>query len=199
MIKNIVFDMGNVLLSYTPQEYIKTITQDEVIAAAVLKELFYSQEWAELDAGTITDEDAVKQVSARIPQYASYVQKSMDNWHSDLTPIQGMPELVKKLKEKGFKIYLLSNTSLRFFQYQDKVEMFRSFDGFIVSAKERLVKPDTAIFDRLCSRYNLNSSECVFIDDLQANVDGAIKAGFHAHLFQGAQELSFFFESNHIL
>jgi putative hydrolase of the HAD superfamily len=191
--------MGNVLLSYTPQDYIKTVTQDEAIAAAVLKELFYSQEWAELDAGTITEEDAVRQVSARIPQYASYVQKSMDNWHSNLTPMPGMPEIVKKLKEKGFKIYLLSNASLRFFQYQNKFEMFRFFDGFIVSAKERLVKPDTAIFDRLCSRYHLDSGECVFIDDLQANVDGAIKAGFHAHLFQGAQELSCFFEANHIL
>lgn len=198
MIKNIVFDMGNVLLSYTPQDYMKTITQDEAIAAAVLKELFYSQEWTELDAGTITEEDAVRQVSARIPQYASYVQKSMDNWHSDLTPMRGMPEIVKKLKEKGFKIYLLSNTSLRFFQYRDKVEMFHFFDGFLVSAKENLLKPDTAIFDRLCSRYHLNSGECVFIDDLQENVDGAVKAGFHAHLFKGAQELSSFFEASHI-
>ncbi len=199
MIKNVVFDMGNVLLSYTPQDYMKTITQDEVIAQAVLKELFNSKEWEELDAGTISEEYAVKQVSARIPQYASYVQKSMDNWHSDLTPMEGMPEIVKRLKEKGFRIYLLSNTSIRFFQYRDKVEMFHCFDGFIISAKERLVKPDTAIFDCLCSRYDLKNSECIFIDDLQVNIDGAIRAGLNGHLFQGAQELSDYFEANHIL
>lgn len=191
--------MGNVLLAYTPQDYMKTITQDETIAAAVLKELFHSHEWVELDAGAITEEDAVKQVSARIPEYASYVQKAMDNWHSDLTPMAGMPEIIKKLKEKGYKIYLLSNTSLRFFRYRDKVEMFHSFDGFLISAEEKLLKPDLAIFNRFCSKFGLNSAECVFIDDLQANVDGAIKAGFQAHRFTGAEELLSYFQKQNIL
>ncbi len=199
MIKNIVFDMGNVLLAYTPQDYIKTVTDDEIIAAAVLKELFYGKEWQDLDAGTITEEDAVKQVNQRIPQYAQYVQSAMDNWHSDLTPMQGMPEIVKRLKDKNYKIYLLSNTSLRFFKYKKKVEMFHCFDGFIVSAQEKLVKPDKAIFDCICNRYNLNCEECIFIDDLQANIDGAASAGFHAHLFTGAQELSDYLEKQKVL
>ncbi len=199
MIKNIVFDMGNVLLAYTPEEYIKTITQDETAAAAVLKELFQSEEWRQLDAGTITEEAAVAQVCARIPQYAAEVKKAMDNWHSDLTPMPGMPEIVIRLKEKGYKIYLLSNTSLRFFQYRDKVQMFRSFDGFIVSAKEKLVKPDVAIFECLCGRYGLLSGECLFIDDLQQNIAGAEKAEFHGHLFRGAEELSRYLEENHLL
>lgn len=199
MIKNVVFDMGNVLLAYTPQDYMKTITQDETIAAAILKELFGSNEWVELDAGTITEEEAVARVSARIPEYAEYVQKAMDNWHTDLTPMQGMPEIIKKLKEKDYKIYLLSNTSLRFFKYRDKVEMFHCFDGFIVSAKEKLMKPDPAIFDCLCERYALNCEECVFVDDLQPNIDGAIKAGLHGHLFQGAEELTQYLKDSHIL
>lgn len=199
MIKNIVFDMGKVLLAYTPQEYIKTITADEIIGAAVLKELFNGKEWVGLDAGTITEEDAVKQVSQRIPQYAHYVQKAMDNWHSNLTPMPGMPEIVKRLKEKNCKIYLLSNTSLRFFKFKDKVEMFDCFDGFIVSAQEKLMKPDKAIFDCLCNRYSLNCGECLFIDDLQVNIEGAIGAGLHAHLFTGAQELRSYLEKQKVL
>lgn len=199
MIKNIVFDMGNVLLSYTPEEYMKTITRDETIAAAVLKELFYSNEWIELDGGTILEEDAVKQVINRIPKYSDFVQKAMDNWHSDLTPIQGMPEIVKKLKQKNYKIYLLSNTSLRFYKYKDKVDMFHYFDGFVISAKERLLKPDIAIYNCLCSRYRLINEECLFIDDSQENIDGAKRAGFHGHLFQGAQELSDYLKDKKIL
>lgn len=199
MIKNIVFDMGNVLLAYTPDEYIKTITDDPDAAAAVLKELFRAAEWEQLDAGDITEEEAVRQASARIPQYADAVRRAMNNWHTDLTPIEGMPEIVISLKEKGYKIYLLSNTSLRFFKYKDKVEMFRSFDGFIASAKERLLKPNVAIFECLCNRYGLNSDECLFIDDLQPNIDGSEKAGFHGHLFQGANELSDYFEKSGIL
>lgn len=199
MIKNIVFDMGNVLLAYTPDEYIKTVTKDKVAAAAVLKELFRSEEWELLDAGAITEEEAVARVTARIPQYGAVVRKAMDDWHSDLTPIAGMPEIIARLKEKGYRIYLLSNTSMRFFQFKDKVEMFRLFDGFIASAKEKMVKPNREIYELLCSRYNLKSGECLFVDDLQANIDGAEHVGLHGHLFRGAAELSAYLSSAGIL
>lgn len=189
MIKNIVFDMGNVLLAYTPQEYVKTVTQDENAAQAVLKELFGAQEWCQLDAGSITEEEAVRQVSSRIPQYADTVRKAMDLWHSNLTPVKGMPELVKRLKDKGYGIYLLSNTSLRFYRYRDKVEMFRMFDGFLVSAKEKLLKPDPAIFRRFCERFSVAPGECLFIDDLAQNIEGAEQVGFQGHRFCGAEEL----------
>lgn len=199
MIKNIVFDMGNVLLAYTPAEYIKTVTKDEAAAAAVLKELFRSEEWELLDAGAITEEEAVARVTARIPQYGAVVRKAMDDWHSDLTPIAGMPQIIAQLKEKGYGIYLLSNTSMRFFQFKDKVEMFRLFDGFIASAKEKMVKPNQEIYELLCSRYGLKSGECLFVDDLQANIDGAEHAGLHGHLFRGAAELSAYLSSAGIL
>lgn len=199
MIKNIVFDMGNVLLAYAPEEYIKTVTKDEAAAHAVLKELFCSEEWGMLDAGTITEEEAVARVTARIPQYAETVQQAMDGWHSDLTPIPGMPELVAQLKKKGYGIYLLSNTSMRFFRFQEQVEMFHSFDGFIASAKEKMVKPDKKIYELLCCRYGLNASECLFVDDMQANIDGAVRAGLHGHLFRGAKELSDYFSAAGLL
>jgi len=199
MIKNIVFDMGNVLLSYTPREYVKTITTDETIANALLKEFLFSEEWIMLDAGAITEEEAVRRVQARIPQYADYVQKTMDNWHTDLTPIEGMPELVKLLNEKGYKLYLLSNTSLRFYQYQSKVEMFKLFDGFFISAKERLLKPQKEIFERFLERFNLVSTECLFIDDLAENVKGAQEVGIKAHQFCGSDELMEYFKKTGIL
>lgn len=199
MIKNIIFDMGNVLLTYAPHDYIKTIIDDEVIAAAVLKELFYSKEWLELDAGAITEEKAVMQISLRLPQYAQYVQRAMDQWHSGLMPIEGMSEIVKRLKDKGYKIYLLSNVSLRFLKFRDEVEMFRYFDGFIASAQEKVVKPNKEIYERLCKRFNLNCEECLFIDDLQVNIDGAVNAGIHGHLFLGARALSDYLERENIL
>ena len=199
MIRNIIFDMGNVLLAYTPDKYIATLTEDAEAAEALLRELFRSSEWLELDAGSITEESAVESVSLRIPQYGGLVRKAMDNWHSDLTPIEGMAELVEKLKSKNYNIYLLSNTSMKFFSYMDKVEMFRHFDGFIISAKEKLVKPDRKIFECICSRFGLTAGECLFIDDLQANIDGAQSAGLNAHLFRGAEELTQFLKNSNIL
>lgn len=199
MIKNIIFDMGNVLLAFSPQTYIKTVTADESIASAVLKELFYGREWQELDAGAISEEDAVEQVVQRIPGYVQYVRNAMENWHTCLTPINGMPETIKRLKDRGYKIYLLSNTSLRFIKFKNEVEMFKNFDGFIASAQEKMVKPNKEIYDCLCKRFNLKPGECIFIDDLQANIEGAENAGLQTHLFLGAEELCGFFERNGIL
>ncbi len=181
--------MGNVLLSYTPQDYIKTITSDETISGTILRELFRGEEWVMLDAGMITEEEAIARVQARIPQHAAFVQKAMDDWHCDLTPIEGMPELVTRLKEKGYRIYLLSNTSLRFYRYQHKVKMFELFDGFLISAKEQLMKPDKAIFEHFLLKFNLIGEECLFIDDLSVNVQGAQASGISAYQFCGANAL----------
>jgi len=200
MIKNIIFDMGNVLLAYTPHEYIKTVTSDEKAAEAILKELFYSSEWLKLDEGIITEEEAVKNVCQRIPQYSELVQKAMDDWHTNLTPIEGMPELVKKLKSKNYGIYLLSNASLRFYSYKDNFEqLFRHFDGIIISAKEKKAKPNRDIYECICERFSLIPEECLFIDDLQRNIDGAIDAGLNAHLFKGPEELNRYLEELNIL
>jgi len=199
MIKNIIFDMGNVLLAYTPNKYMKTITEDEVIIEVVLKELFYAKEWQDLDGGYITEEIAVANASKRAPKYSKYIEKAMENWHSDLTPIEGMAEIISKLKEKGYKIYLLSNTSLRFFNYKDKVDIFKNFDGFIISAKEKLLKPDKAIFECICNRYSLNKEECIFVDDLKANIEGAESFGIKGHLFSEAEGLQRYLEAENIL
>lgn len=191
--------MGNVLLAYNPEGYVQKIIQDPDAGKNVLKELFYGPEWEQLDADDITEEQIVRQVQRRIPQYADSVKLAMDLWHSDLTPVAGMADIIGRLKEKGYKIYLLSNTSLRFLKFYKKVELFQEFDGFLISAKEKLMKPDPAIYRRLCERYGLIPQECLFIDDLQKNIDGAIHAGWKGHRFTGAKELNEFFKSRDIL
>lgn len=198
-IKNVVFDMGNVLLAYTPEEYVHKIIADPEAAQAVLKELFYGPEWVGLDAGTITEEQAVLQVQARIPRFAGSVQHAMDLWHADLTPMPGMPEIIDGLKARHYKVFLLSNTSLRFLNYYRKVEMFRKLDGFVISAQEKLMKPDPAIYRCLCGRYGLLPQECLFVDDLQKNVEGAEACGWSGHRFAGAEELRRFLEKERIL
>lgn len=199
MIKNIVFDMGNVLLDYNPAEYVKNVIDDEAAASAVLKELFYGPEWTMLDGGQITDDEAVRRVTQRIPQYSPYVEFVMDKWHNLMKPMEGMPDLVEELKDRNYKIYLLSNASLRFYKYYENYDMFRYFDGFLISAKERLLKPDPAIYRRLLDKFGLNSNECLFIDDLPQNVEGAKKVGFHAYLFRGPDKLRSYLKEESII
>jgi putative hydrolase of the HAD superfamily len=199
LIRNIIFDMGNVLLAYSPQTYINTIIEDEGAALAVLNELFCGREWQELDAGSISEDFAVECVVRRIPEYAQYVHIAMKDWHTSLKPIEGMSEIIKKLKDKGYKIYLLSNISVRFEKFRNEIEMFKDFDGFVTSAQEKMVKPHKEIYCCLCDRFKLLPEECIFIDDLQVNIDGAKIAGLNTHLFLGAEELYGFFENSGIL
>lgn len=199
MIRNAVFDMGNVMSVYDPQSYLGGIIGRPEAAQAVLRELFEGPEWKMLDAGSITEKEAVSRVRARIPQYAAEVRLAMKNWHCMMKTMPGMADIVSDLKKRGLKIYPLSNTSLRFYRYYRDVEVFRLFDGFVISARERLVKPDPAIFRRTCERFHLVPQECLFVDDVQENVDSAAGVGMNGHRFAGAEELRSFLENERIL
>lgn len=192
MIRNIVFDMGNVLIHFAPEPFIRKLTDDETAAEAVLRELFGGPEWRLLDAGKIEKEEAVRRICERIPEYETLLRLALSRWAECLSPIPGMEKLVKRLKEQKLGLYLLSNTSMDFFRFSKRFEALRYFDGFLISAQEKLLKPDRAIYRLLCSRFELRPSECLFIDDLQENIDAAVSLGFSGHRFGGAQELESF-------
>ena len=199
MVKNVIFDMGNVLSVYDPQKYMRKLTDDAKAADAVARELFGGPEWRQLDAGTISEDAAVARVQARIPRYAAQVRRAMDEWSNHFVPMPGMQELVARLKAQGYGLYLLSNAGLSFFSYYKKAEVFRYFDGFVISAKEKLLKPDPALYRRLLDRYRLKAEECLFIDDLRENIEGAERVGIKGHCFAGSEELGRYLKRSGIL
>lgn len=199
MIDTIVFDMGNVLSDYNPRKYAESLFTDSGAVDAVVRELFGGPEWQRLDEGTMEEEDAVRAVQSRIPEYADEVASAMDHWRCFLEPVSEMPELVEQIRQNGYHLYLLSNVSLRFFRFYRQVAIFQHFDGFLISAQEKLVKPNPAIYRRLTEKFQLTPSECLFIDDLQENVNAAVQQGFQGHRFIGAEELRQFFIKEGIL
>ena len=199
MIKNIIFDMGQVLMSFKPEKYVYSTAKSPESAEAILRELFGGPEWPMLDAGTITDEETVKRVQARIPVYADDVAAVMENWHLLMKPLLGMEDILSKLKENGYSLYLLSNASIRFYRFYKCISMFGYFDGIVISAKEKLVKPDKRIYRLILSRYGLKADECLFIDDLQDNIDGAGSVGINGHRFKGHDELVSFLKCEKLL
>ena len=176
MIKAIIFDIGNVLLQFNPLEYLKTIFNDDEIEMIIYKEIFQSEEWLHLDRGILTQEEAIKIISMRNPKYNIHIKKCMENWTDILTPIEGTVKILNKLKENGYKLYLLSNFhSLAFNMICTKYDFFKQFDGGIISYKEKLLKPETEIYIKLLDTYNLSAQECLFIDDTLANIEAANK------------------------
>lgn len=199
MIRNIIFDMGNVLIKFAPLDYLNQTFKDKLAIEAVYRELFCKNEWIELDRGALTEEEALVSVCARIPAYSEYVKQAMTGWFAKRKPIEGMYELVRDLKEKGYRIYLLSNASPRIYEYKDKIPAIHFFDGYLISCDIKVNKPEREIYEALLRKYGLVARECIFIDDLPKNIEGAKAVGIQGHIFQGAAELRRFFIGQNIL
>lgn len=186
MIKNIVFDMGKVLLDYDPVLVCRQFTDSEEEIEAVDRELFRAGEWTLLDKGVITEEEALEQVWKRLPddRLRELADFSLKHWHEyNITPKEGMGELVRELKDRGYRIYLCSNASLRFRVFQDKIPGIQYFDGVLVSAEEKCLKPEPEIYERLFEKFQILPEESFFIDDIQANIDGALRCGMSGYCF----------------
>ena len=151
------------------------------------RELFRGVEWVRLDRGTITEECAAVSVCQRLPEHLHEgVRQLVAGWWKwPLVPVDGMAELITELKSKGYGIYLLSNASGRLHEYFHRIPGAEYFDGKVVSADLRLLKPQKEIYDALYAQFHLNPEECVFIDDQPANVDGAMLTGMNGLVFHG--------------
>lgn len=184
MIHTIVFDMGQVLIRWDPMTLFG-LTEEE--KQYLLPELFQNVEWIQIDRGIITPEEAVRSVCARLPEkFHNRVRHFVLHWHDDhLIPMPGMGELVRELKENGYRILLLSNAGDALRSYFPRIPGAECFDGLMVSAEEKLLKPQHEIYERLYSRFHVCPEECIFIDDSPANVEGAILTGMQAVIFRG--------------
>jgi len=190
MMKNIIFDLGNVLLKFNPIEYLHTKIQSKEEVQQIHEIIFNSEEWLLLDRGVITEEEAVNKICSRSAENSEIIKTIMHNWYQILTPIEDTVEVLKELKHKGHRIYFLSNFHL--LAYEDVIkryDFFQYFDGGILSCKEKLMKPEKEIYDKLIEKYKIKPEESIFIDDTMVNVESAIKLGFEAILFTNSKDL----------
>lgn len=190
MIKYIIFDIGNVLLEFSPLDYLKKLFLEEDISAELHEQIFKSPEWLLLDRGTITQEKTVELLSLRHPHNADKIRASFDGWMEILTPKLDSVEIVKKLHASNYKLLLLSNFHKDAFEFIiDKYDFFKLFQGGIISYNEKLLKPEPEIYKTLLNKYNINEKEALFIDDTLENTEGAKKVGINAIVFKDSQQL----------
>lgn len=187
MIRNIVFDMGRVLLEYDPYQACYRHAKNVENALIVKKAIFDHPDWpAKIDGGLLHDDEYLLEVQERLEtQERKELAKGVlsDWWLDSLFPKQGMQQLIEGLLEKGCRLYVLSNCGYTFRKFEYKIPHVEQFSGILVSAEELLLKPDVKIFQRLCDKFGLQMDECVFVDDLQKNVDGAVAAGMQGYCF----------------
>ncbi len=184
--KNIILDMGNVLLDYDPDICLNHFLKNDEDRAIIKKELFEGPEWTQGDLGYMTDSERFYGVSKRVPERLhSKLRLCVEGWHMFMTPVPGAKEFCDHAKEKGSRLYVLSNASNSFYDYFPKFAPLDYFDGIVVSCDIHIIKPDIRIYQYLLERYDLLPEECFFIDDRKENVEGAKKAGMNGAVFCG--------------
>ncbi len=185
MIRNVVFDFGQVLIRFEPQYMVEQYVTDPADSALLQEVVFDRLYWDALDSGDITDDEVIRLCCKRLPARLHAVAKTIyDNWIYHLPEIDGMRELLEELKARDdLHLFLLSNISTYFSAHADEIPILSFFEKCVFSADCGLVKPHREIFEHLCHVCDIDPAETVFIDDNPQNVTGAAQYGIKGYLF----------------
>lgn len=190
MIKNIVFDVGMVLIDFCWAQHCRNLGFSEDIIKAFDANMISSEYWDLMDEGLISEQDAILQFIKAMPQYKEQIELFWSKPEGFVEEYPYAAPMIQQLKKKGYKVYLLSNYPLGMYRvHWPTFSFFKEVDGYIVSAQECMKKPDERIYRLLCDRYQIKAEECLFVDDRQVNVDAAISVGMESVLFQGYDKL----------
>lgn len=186
MIRTIVFDMGGVLIKFDREYFIRRLNVDPMDEQILMNEVFCSLEWARMDRGSLTEADAAKSICARLPERLHLAaERLVTMWERPILEVDGMYDLVKELKDRGYKVYLLSNASVRQHEYWPRIPAAELFDGKLISSDVHLVKPQPEIYRLFCDTFQVLPDECFFIDDSPQNIEGAYEVGIQGAIFHG--------------
>ena len=185
---NFIFDLGNVLVYYTPVVYLKSLFHDDNLVDKLLNTIFKSPEWLDMDRGILTHVEAIEIFCTREPELHSEIRRTMQNFDKMFTPIQSSVELLPKLKELGHGLYYLSNIHKEIRDHLvTSYDFFKMFEGGVFSCDINLIKPSPEIYRFLLNKYNLVPKDCLFFDDMEENVSAAEKEGIKGILFTTAE------------
>jgi 2-haloacid dehalogenase len=186
-----VFDVGNVLYGWDPDSFlVRQIADDEARLRFIEETDLYG--WHETLDGGRDFAEAAAELSKKFPTYAHLISAWGERFGETISdPIAGVHEIVHELDEKGVPLFAITNFSADFWTpFHEKEQAFFSrFRDIVVSGREKLLKPDPAIYYLALHRFGLRPEQALFIDDREINVEGARAVGMAAHLFTDADDL----------
>ncbi|HEX3039092.1 MAG TPA: HAD family phosphatase [Caproiciproducens sp.] len=186
MIKNIVFDMGRVLVGFDPDAIIQEFTDDPADIPIIRREVFEKSEWRELDRGTLMEEDMIPLVCARLPERLhSIAEKLLLHWREYMEALDDIVPLARQLQENGYALYVLSNAGKSMLNFKYKLPVLKYFTGTLFSAEVYLLKPEPGIYQEFFKRFSLDPAECFFIDDTPENIEAGKEFGMNGFRYTG--------------
>lgn len=189
--KIIIFDIGNVLFDFNPMRMTSLLVGDEQSAIQIAEVIFSRHYWARLDLDDIAIADVKNDIKDKLSEeLLPYAYDLLDNWVKYLSPIYGIEELLIDLKQKGYKLYFISNLTKEFAntypQYEHVKNIMDYFDGGVLSGSIHLVKPDKRIYEYLLNKYLIDPDEAIYIDDNIDNIKAGREIGLESYLFDGS-------------
>ncbi len=185
--KKIIFDLGNVLVRFNPDVFLKELFSDEQIIERC-KEIYFNGLWNEYDRGFLRPYDMVEKACRIYPENRKDFMLMMEKWTSYVTPIESSIKLIESLFKKGYDLYILSNIPKDCYEFLMQYEWFLKMSG-VFSFQEKTIKPEEKIYQILLDRYHLKSQDCIFIDDKLENIQAAEKLGFTSYHCKDASQL----------
>lgn len=189
-IRNVVFDVGNVLIGFRSMDMLRDHGLDEERSKEFTRCIFMDSLWKEFDLENMSFEEVGRAYMDKYPKLAADVRWLMD--HSELmaVPRPDVWEKVRELKKAGYRLYILSNYSSVFFaKHTQGATFLEDMDGKVISCELHVIKPDEGIYRALLNRYGLKADECIFFDDLAENVDAAIRIGMQSVQIRSKEQL----------
>lgn len=189
MIKNIVFDVGMVLVDFCWQRVMKNLGFTEEMTEKVADATVHSRFWVEYDRSRMSDEEILAGMIGLAPELEGEIRLFWDHGGETIRKYPYAEEWIKEWKRKGYGCYILSNYARRTYELTKKELSFEGLmDGALFSYQVHQVKPEAAIYESLLSKFHLIPEECVFLDDNPDNVEEARRAGMHGIVFTGKGE-----------
>lgn len=188
-IKNIVFDIGNVLLRWAPQEVVRVLFPQEKSPQELTTKIFKSPVWYDLNLGKLTEKEALQIYSKQLAISESRMEELMVAAKESLVPLEGSFALLDELYAKGIPLYSITDNVNEIIAFlKNRYDFFNKFSGIIISSEIGILKPSPLIYKRLLESYHLIPEETVFIDDLVQNVEGAQNLGLQGIHFIDATQ-----------
>lgn len=193
MIKNVIFDVGNVLVNYRWRALMEELGLSKDLQQIFEEKVFRSPWWGELDHGVMEESEVLVLLRGEIHGYEKEFDLIWDNRDKLVTPYPYSVPWIWALKKKGLKVYLLSNYPKSLFALHTECGCFpflNSVDGRVVSGYVKMIKPNPDIYQYLLDQYQLKPTECVFLDDLEKNIETARAMRMKGIVFQSYEQAS---------
>jgi putative hydrolase of the HAD superfamily len=183
MIKNLILDIGNVICVWDSMALCASAFDDPIEQQIALQATIEQHDWKELDRGVISRETALANAIKRCSLDANGLAAIYENLPSSFLPIETTVAAMNRAAAAGVPMYVLSNMALPSWQWiKSNVACFGLCNGIVISGEVQLIKPNPDIYHYLCNKFSLQPEECVFIDDMQENIDAAVACGWRGEL-----------------